>query len=155
MFGIKVPFRRGAMLSTKVPGKFEDCGSPVWTRFELLRPETRSTRTTPIASSAMTYVRNGQARPDWAPSPDKTGTRRSASRQYQPTGWPALLCKRFPVVVWETIMGWTEHDPPVNAPPVNRLRRRTRRDVSPVLVAHRGFAAGVSREHQRRKRSSN
>lgn len=33
--------------------------SPVWTRYELLRRETRSARTTPVAFGSMLFPRNG------------------------------------------------------------------------------------------------
>jgi hypothetical protein len=52
----------------------EGFGSPVWTRFELLRPKTRSTRTTLDAFRPMTSAQYGHAHPDWAPSRDPSRT---------------------------------------------------------------------------------
>jgi len=49
-------------------------GSPGRTRFELLQPNGRSARTSPIAFGPMAYAQNWQAHPDWVPSRDPSRT---------------------------------------------------------------------------------
>src|ERR1035441_6076482 len=83
-------------------------GSPHWTRFELLWPEARSARTTPIAFRPMTYARGGYLRPAWAPRLDPS---RTAIPRLIPDGWWEMdsmgvsrhLERVFPTSEWSSI----------------------------------------------------
>src|ERR1035437_3189141 len=59
----------------KACGMLNLIGSPVWTRFELLRLKARSSRTTSIAFRSMTSIPNRSTHPDWVPSRDESRTR--------------------------------------------------------------------------------
>ena|ERR1035437_8196328 len=60
----------------KACGMLNLIGSPVWTRFELLRLKARSSRTTSIAFRSMTSIPNRSTHPDWVPSRDESRTTR-------------------------------------------------------------------------------
>src|SRR5450759_4083776 len=55
-------------------------GSPQWTRFELLRPKTRSARTTLIAFGPVRSEQNRRSHPAWAPSRDGIRTKRDENK---------------------------------------------------------------------------